>query len=184
VQRRGPYRRRVVGTGRAESATALGPVEERMSAARARRQVGAPIDRVWKAATDPAGATARLSAVESVERLTDGPFGVGTRWRETRVSDGERTVEELVVVESDPPRRFVLEVHGGEAVALSTTTLSAAGPDATLVETTLETTPPSVAGRVVGAMLGVLAARAVLATLHRDLDDLAHWCERQEDTGR
>jgi hypothetical protein len=35
-----------------------------------------------------------------------------------------------------------------------------------------------VAARVVGAVLGTLAARTVLATLNRDLDDLARWCER------
>jgi hypothetical protein len=50
------------------------------------------------------------------------------------------------------------------------------------VEVSLESEPLDVAGRLVGAFFGVLAARSVLAALNRDLDDLARWCERSEGT--
>jgi uncharacterized protein YndB with AHSA1/START domain len=155
-----------------------------MSAAHVHRRINAPIDRVWRAATDVAGAAGRLRGVESIEHLTDGPFRVGTRWRETRLVGGQRSTEEMHVVETTPPRLFVLDVSSGGATARSTTTLTAAGPAATEVEISLETRPPSAVGRVVGVFFGVLAARAVLATLNRDLDDLARWCERQENAGR
>jgi hypothetical protein len=78
------------------------------------------------------------------------------------------------------PRCFVLEVTGGDTVSRSVTTLEPAGPDATDVRVVFEATPPSLLGRVVGALLGALAARAVLSTLNRDLDDLARWCEQVE----
>jgi hypothetical protein len=132
-----------------------------MSAARAHRKIAAPVERVWAAATDVAGACDRMSGVERIELLTDGPFRVGTRWRETRVALDRTATEEMLVVECEVPRCFVLEVTGGDTVSRSVTTLEPAGP-------------------VVGALLGALAARAVLSTLNRDLDDLARWCEQVE----
>jgi carbon monoxide dehydrogenase subunit G len=149
-----------------------------MSAARARRRIGAPAERVWAAATDVAGACERMSGVERIELLSDGPFGVGTRWRETRIALDQRPTEEMLVVDCDPPRRIVLEVRGGDSVSRAVTTLVPAGPATTDVEVTFESTPRSVAGRLLGAVLGTLAARTVLATLNRDLEDLARWCEQ------
>ena len=56
-----------------------------MSAAYAHRRIAAPIERVWAAATDVAGAPERISGVQRAELLAEGPFRVGSRWRETRV---------------------------------------------------------------------------------------------------
>jgi hypothetical protein len=133
-------------------------------------------------ATDVAGAEQRMSGVERIELLTRGPFAVGTRWRETRVAAGRSETEEMLVVEAEAPGRFVLELSRGERVARVVTTLVHAGAGETDVEVSLEAEPHDVAGRLVGAFFGVLAARAVLAALNRDLDDLARWCERAERT--
>jgi uncharacterized protein YndB with AHSA1/START domain len=149
-----------------------------MSAARAHRKIAAPVERVWAAATDVARACDRMSGVEQIELLTEGPFRVGYRWRETRFALDRPTTEDMLVVECEPPRRFVLEVTGGDTVSRAVTTLVPAGPHATDVDVTFSATPPSVTGRLVGALLGGLAARAVLSTLNRDLEDLARWCEQ------
>jgi hypothetical protein len=153
-----------------------------MPTAHARRRVKAPLERVWTSATDVAGAEQRMSGVEQIELLTPGPFAVGTRWRETRVAAGRPETEEMLVVEAVPPGRFVLELSRGEAVARVVTTLADAGAGETDVEVSLESEPLDVAGRLVGAFFGVLAARSLLAALNRDLDDLARWCERSEGT--
>jgi uncharacterized protein YndB with AHSA1/START domain len=147
-----------------------------MSSAEAHRRIKAPIGRVWSAATDVSGAATRMSGVEHIELLSDGPFAVGTRWRETRTAAGPPATEELVVTECVPPRRFVVEGTSGGARFRSTTTFRAVGSD-TVVDVAFEAPPPSVTARLVGALLGVLAARTVIATLNRDLDDLARWCE-------
>jgi hypothetical protein len=150
-----------------------------MSSAFAHRRIRAPIDLVWAAATDVAGACERMSGVERIELLTRGPFGVGSRWRETRVAVGSTAAtEEVVVVECDPPRRFAVDATSRGAVFHTESTFAARGPAETEVRVVLDGEPPNVAGRLVGALLGTLAARAVLATLNRDLDDLARWCER------
>ena len=48
------------------------------------RLVRAPADRVSAVLTDIAHADQTLSGVTQVEPLTEGPYGVGTKWRETR----------------------------------------------------------------------------------------------------
>jgi uncharacterized protein YndB with AHSA1/START domain len=147
-----------------------------MAAAEVHRRVKAPVERVWAAATDVAGAAVRMRGVEHVELLTDGPFAVGTRWRETRSAAGPTATEELVVVECEPERRFVVEGTSGGASFRATTTFAAVRQE-TDVDVTFEAPPPTVGARLVGVLFGVLAARTVLATLNRDLEDLARWCE-------
>ncbi|HEV7757109.1 MAG TPA: SRPBCC family protein [Mycobacteriales bacterium] len=148
-----------------------------MASAEVHRRIKAPVDRVWRSATDVAGAGKRMSGVERIEPLTDGPFAVGTRWRETRTAAGPSATEELVVVECEPPRRYVVEGTSGGARFRSTTTFVPVGSE-TQVEILFDAPPPNLGARLVGFLFGVLAARTVLATLNRDLDDLARWCER------
>ena len=45
----------------------------------------APISRVFEVYCDIEHCDQNISAITKVEPLTDGPFGVGYRWRETRL---------------------------------------------------------------------------------------------------
>jgi carbon monoxide dehydrogenase subunit G len=45
------------------------------------RRIAAPADRVWKALTDIEAAPQTISGIDRIEMLSEGPFGVGTRWR-------------------------------------------------------------------------------------------------------
>src|SRR5690606_16565810 len=56
-----------------------------------------------------------LRNVTRVERMTDGPYAVGTRWRETRRMMGREETEEMWVAESDPLRRTVVAASSGGA---------------------------------------------------------------------
>lgn len=49
-----------------------------------------------------------------VEKLTDGPFDLGTRWRETRKMYGKEASEVFQVTESEPPGRLGLLVDGAQ----------------------------------------------------------------------
>ncbi|MBI5852360.1 MAG: SRPBCC family protein [Planctomycetes bacterium] len=70
--------------------------------------IARPPAEVFAAATDFAGAPKRISGILRVEMLTDGPVGVGTRFKETRKMFGKEATEEMTVVEFDPGRRYVL----------------------------------------------------------------------------
>jgi uncharacterized protein YndB with AHSA1/START domain len=80
----------------------------------AERTIAATPERVFAAATDIAHFAEIVPAIERVELLTDGPVGVGTRFRETRVFFGREASETMEMLEFEPPRRYLLgaESHG------------------------------------------------------------------------
>ncbi|MGC5627010.1 SRPBCC family protein [Georgenia sp. Z1344] len=61
--------------------------------------------------TDPAGSEQVLSGVSSIEMLTDGPYRVGTRWKETRTFMGGSETEEMWVTAVDEPRSTTLAAN-------------------------------------------------------------------------
>ena len=75
------------------------------------RVVAAP-HAVFSVATDLENVGRWMPNFVRVERLTDGRFGVGTRWRETRKMFGAEATEEFEVTRCDPPRRVELFVDG------------------------------------------------------------------------
>ncbi len=76
--------------------------------------INADPETVFRACTDLARAPDRIEAITRIEVLTEGPVGVGTRFRETRMMFGREASEEMEIVEFDPPRSFVMtaESHG------------------------------------------------------------------------
>ena len=55
------------------------------------RDIAAEPARVWAVLTDLDGANGVFTEVSSVERLTDGPVRLGTRWRDLRAALRGRT---------------------------------------------------------------------------------------------
>jgi uncharacterized protein YndB with AHSA1/START domain len=76
--------------------------------------IAAPVERVFAACSDFEHAAERVTQIESVEMLTPGPVGVGTRFKETRIMFGKRATEEMEIAEFDPPTRYLMiaESHG------------------------------------------------------------------------
>lgn len=68
---------------------------------------------VWGVLTDLPHTPDILRSVRSVDRISDGDYGVGTTWHESRSIFGHRGDEELHVTESDPPRRTIHETRLG-----------------------------------------------------------------------
>ncbi len=77
--------------------------------------IAAPRDKVFRLFTDLEGMADRLSGVRSVEILTDGAIGPGTRWRETRIMFGQPSTQEMRVVSADPPNGFVVAAENVSA---------------------------------------------------------------------
>lgn len=71
--------------------------------------VAAPRDLVFATYTDLERAAERIAGIERVEVLTDGPVGVGTRFKETRVMFKKETTEEMEVTAFDSPGSYTLE---------------------------------------------------------------------------
>ncbi|MEX0171662.1 SRPBCC family protein [Streptomyces sp. LMG1-1-1.1] len=142
------------------------------------RRVAASPGRVWEAITDLRDLPRVLSGVERVEVLTEGVFGVGTRWRETRRMLGKEATEEMTVTECEAPDRYVTvaESHGMHYV--SALSLTSDGGGGTTLRMAFSARPAQ--GRTPGLVARLLArfgAKAVAKALAKDLSDIANAVE-------
>ena len=142
-----------------------------------RRHVAAPVERVWAVTTDLAGSPQAVSGIEAVEVLTPGDFGVGTRWRETRTMLGRSATEEMTVTAVEPQRSYTTEAARPGVRYLSTVSVAPAGDGSELIMT-FGARPTSAMTRVLGAVTGPLARRALTKAMEKDLADLAAAAER------
>lgn len=74
--------------------------------------IQAPPEAVLAAMADLDGWPAWMQGLVRTEKLTNGPFGVGTRWREVRRMFGQEAAEVFEVTTYDPPHRLGLYVDG------------------------------------------------------------------------
>ncbi|MFG0319583.1 MAG: SRPBCC family protein [Planctomycetota bacterium JB042] len=73
------------------------------------RRVDAPRDVTFETFIDFAKAPERIASIVSVEMLTDGPVGIGTRWRETRRAGAGTETAELEIVRFEENEGYVVE---------------------------------------------------------------------------
>ena len=136
--------------------------------------VRAPAERVWVVVTDIAHADQTLSGVTKVEPLTEGPYGVGTTWRETRRMFGKEDTQQMQVTLAEEPIRTVVEADSSGVHYVTEFTLIPTG-DATRLRMTFtalqaRTNPMQ---KALWALFGTLGAKATEKAMARDLHDIA-----------
>ncbi|MER7761878.1 SRPBCC family protein [Streptomyces sp. NPDC097619] len=142
------------------------------------REIAAPAATVWRILTDLAGSPRHLSGLESVEVLTPGAFGVGTRWRETRRMFGKSATEEMWVTACEAPHRYVCEAENSGMHYVTEFRLTEDAPDRTTVRMTFGATPQHGEKLPLAVrLLGPLGTRAVRKAITKDLDDVARAAE-------
>ncbi|GAB3796812.1 SRPBCC family protein [Micromonospora zhanjiangensis] len=149
-----------------------------MSTVAVSKLVRASVGEIWRAFTDLPARGRYLSTVETVEVLTPGPFGTGTRWRETRsLPDGTRVTEEYVVNEVVPRVLCAITSPGVGADYRITYRFTPVDVGrrrgGTVVTVVQDGGPTAPYGRFLALMFGGLAARSVESALRCDLADLA-----------
>ncbi|GAA3784935.1 SRPBCC family protein [Streptomyces phyllanthi] len=137
------------------------------------RRIEASAGRVWEVLTDLEGMSSVLSGVDRVEVVTEGPFGVGTRWRETRRMFGKQATEEMRVTACEPPSRYVVEADSQGTHYVSEFVLSGSGPGPTTVRMTFSAIPSGGLVGLLAKLLGGLGAKAVARAVAKDLADVA-----------
>jgi hypothetical protein len=75
-------------------------------------EIAASSERVYAVMSDLVRAQEWMPNLVSIEPLTDGPFGTGTRWRETRRMFGKSAAEVFEVTGTEPGKRLDLYVDG------------------------------------------------------------------------
>jgi carbon monoxide dehydrogenase subunit G len=138
------------------------------------QHVNAPADKVWAVISDVPGSAATLSGIESIQMLSDGPYGEGTRWKETRTMMGRSETVEMWVSQADPPRSTTVKALQGGADYTSRMTLADrdGGTDLTMTFGA-ELQNPSRMHKLAMAVFGKLGMRITRKALAKDLAEIA-----------
>ena len=72
------------------------------------KRIHAPVEAVFAASTDVENYPARIPGIKRVEKLTDGPVGLGTRFRETRIMFKREASEVMEFTAFEPNRSYTL----------------------------------------------------------------------------
>lgn len=139
------------------------------------QHVDASAAAVWSVLTDLEAADRTLSGVDSVELLTEGPYAVGTRWRETRTMFGRSASEEMEVAEVEENRRTVVVAQNGEVAYRTVFELTEKPGGGTDLAMTFGATLPEQRGlkKVLFRALGRLGLAATRKAMEKDLQDIA-----------
>lgn len=140
--------------------------------------VAAPAARVFEVFTDLPRAAERIPAITQLELLTEGPFRVGTRWRETRVIMKKEATEEMWVTGCQPPRSYTVEAesHGSHYETHFEFTPDG---DGTRVTWTFKGTPLTFGAKVMSAVFGPLFKGMMKKCMLDDLEALRAVCEEK-----
>ncbi|GAA1788658.1 hypothetical protein GCM10009712_39990 [Pseudarthrobacter sulfonivorans] len=138
------------------------------------QHIHASPDKVWAVVSDIPGSAATLSGINAVQMLTEGPYGEGTRWKETRTMLGRAETVEMWVSKVDPPRSTTVKAHQGGADY--TTRFSLDGRDGG-TELTLtfgaDIVKPTVLSKVTMALFGRIGMSITRKALAKDLAEIA-----------
>jgi carbon monoxide dehydrogenase subunit G len=145
------------------------------------RTIAAPPERVWSVLTDLENAPRHVSAIQNVEVLTPGPFGVGTRWRETRTMFGRAATEEMTITTSEPPSRYVAEADSAGTHYVTEFALAPAGAGGTQATMTFRGEPRGPLAKIASVTIGWMMRGSMAKAMRKDIDELAQVCEQGGD---
>ena len=118
----------------------------------------------------------RVPSITALEVLSEGPFGDGTRWRETRVMFKKEATEEMWVTGFDPPRSYtvVAESHG---MRYSTLFTFEPDGDGTKVTWAFSGTALSFGAKIMAPVFNVLMSGVMKKCMLGDLEAVRDACE-------
>ena len=133
----------------------------------------APPERLWAIVSDLNRSAEVISGIKKSERLDDGDgFGIGTKWRETRVMFGKEATEEMEVTALDPGRSYTVFSAGRGANYTSTMSTEAGADGLSIVSMTFGAEPTGALSRIMGSTIGRLFEGATRRMIEQDLADI------------
>lgn len=144
--------------------------------------VAAPLERTFQVFTEIDQAAERIPGITQLEMLSEGPFGEGTRWRETRVIMKKEATEEMWVTGFQPPHRYTVEA---ESHGTHYETLFQFEPegDGTKVTWNFKGTPQTFGAKLTAPLFGFFFKGMMKRCMHEDLEALRDVCEGKAPAG-
>jgi hypothetical protein len=143
--------------------------------------IAAPVDQVFLIFSDIDHAADNISGVIKIEKLTEGPVGVGTRFKQTRHLLNMDATETLEFIEFIPFKSYTVKAEfcGEEYIVWINFEQRS---DGTTVFVKCQVRPLSLIGKFALPLGSVLLA-SIKKVFERDLNDLKTVCEAQNDHG-
>ncbi|MEL6497272.1 MAG: SRPBCC family protein [Planctomycetota bacterium] len=144
--------------------------------------VHAPIEAVFAVASDMPNAAERIGGIDSIEMLTEGPVGMGAKWRETRTMFGKQADETMWITEWEPPvpgvasARYVVEARSHGCHYLTPVEFERIGDNETRMSMTMNATAEKLSSKIMMVVFGFMAKSAA-KMLQADLRDIKAYCE-------
>lgn len=142
------------------------------------KRIAAPVETVFTVATDLANAAENIRGIAKIEPLTRGPFGVGTRWRETRKMMGSESTEAFEVVGFERWKGYTIGCESCGAYFETVFRFDRDG-DGTLVTVDARTEARSLLAKLMSPIGNRMFGKMMRKCMAEDLDDLAQVAERR-----
>jgi hypothetical protein len=149
-----------------------------MATIRITRTIHAPAPVVFKIVADPTNFARAIGGVTRIEFLSSTKYGLGTRFRQSRVLNGKEMTLDFDVIDyvENERVRIVNEIHG--TVWDSVITLTPASASTTLTMRMDTKTRPLVPRLLMPLMLRLFIRKAV----EKDFDSVKAFCEKESIT--
>ncbi|MBU8868745.1 SRPBCC family protein [Paenarthrobacter aromaticivorans] len=138
------------------------------------QHINASPEKVWAVLSDIPGSAGTLSGINAIQMLSEGPYGEGTRWKETRTMMGRQETVEMWVSETDPPRSTTVKALQGGADYTTGFNLNErdGGTDLTLTFDA-KVLKPTLVSKVAMALFGKIGMSITRKALSKDLAEIA-----------
>ncbi len=156
--------------------------------------VHAPLDRVFAVATDIPNCHTYITAIESIETLSEAPpadnnlapVGLGYTWRETRIMFGKKATEDMTITKWSPPNSYTVEARSCGCHYLTNITFAQQPieqPDSPTPTTTMtmsfNATPETFMAKLMMKIFAMMTKK-LIKCLEEDLRDIKAAAESDE----
>ncbi len=131
-------------------------------------------DRVYAALTDIERWPEMISGITAVEMITEGPVGVGTRFRETRRMMGKDRSEEMEVTAIDPGKGFTI---GCQSCGCDMRFVHRLKPDGSGTRFELEsnTRAISLMAKITMPLMSAMMKKSMIKCMDKDYQDIERY---------
>ncbi|MDR6684579.1 carbon monoxide dehydrogenase subunit G [Arthrobacter sp. 1088] len=138
------------------------------------QHINATPEKVWAVLSDIPASAGTLSGINAIQMLSEGPYGEGTRWKETRTMMGRQETVEMWVSQADPPRSTTVKAlqSGADYTTRFNLAERDGGTDLTLTFGA-EVLKPTLGSKVAMALFGKIGMSITRKALSKDLAEIA-----------